>query len=112
MGLGAIVVSQIKCVLLIRNLLYLVATGRIFAFADNVGGAPLGANRRVVGVAAEHDCHRPSWTEEIRFQCNSRLTFRPSLSDRTLAVNLQHTCHTPYSDRQLSLEVVEFIQVR
>jgi hypothetical protein len=48
----------------------------------------------------------------IRFQCNSRLTFRPSLVDRTLNVNLQHTYYTPYSDRQLSPEVVEFIQAR
>ena len=51
-GVAEIVVSQIECVLL-RNLLYLVATGSsfafgsIFAFADNGGGAPLGANRRV-----------------------------------------------------------------
>ena len=48
----------------------------------------------------------------LRFSCKSRLTFTPSLADRTLAVNLQHTHHTPYTDRQLSTEVVEFIQAR
>jgi hypothetical protein len=47
-----------------------------------------------------------------RFPCKSRLTFRPSLGDRTLAVNLQHTYHAPYTDHQLSPAVVEFIQGR
>ena len=47
-----------------------------------------------------------------RFPCKSRLTFKPALGDRTLAVNLQHIYHTPYTDRQLSPAVVEFIQAR
>jgi hypothetical protein len=45
-----------------------------------------------------------------RFPCNSRLTIRPSLGDRTLAVNLQHTYHQPYEDIRLSSAVEEFIQ--
>ena len=47
MWMGAIVVSQIGCVLL-RNLLYFIATGFTIAFADNGEGALLGSiNRRV-----------------------------------------------------------------
>jgi hypothetical protein len=47
-----------------------------------------------------------------RFSCQSHLSFRPSLEDRTLAVSLRHTYHMPYEDHQLSTEVLEFIQAR
>jgi hypothetical protein len=47
-----------------------------------------------------------------RFSCQSHLTFRPSLGDRTLTVNLHHTYHTPYADHQLSEGALEFIRVR
>jgi hypothetical protein len=47
-----------------------------------------------------------------RFSCNSRLTIRPSLGDRTLAIKLRHMYHMPYTHRQLSPEVVEFVQAR
>ena len=45
-----------------------------------------------------------------RFSCHSRLVFRPSLAQRTLTVNLQHTHHTPFADHQLSEAALEFIR--
>ena len=47
-----------------------------------------------------------------RFSCQSYLAFRPSLENRTLAIILRHTYHTPYVDHQLSPAVLEFIQAR
>ena len=47
-----------------------------------------------------------------RFSCQSYLSFRPSLENRTLAIILRHTYHTPYVDHQLSPAVLEFIQAR
>jgi hypothetical protein len=47
-----------------------------------------------------------------RFSCQSRLTFRPSLKNRTLTINLHHTYHTPYADHQLSEVALEFIRTR
>jgi hypothetical protein len=47
-----------------------------------------------------------------RFLCESRFVFKPSLENRTLAVSLQHTYHTPYANHQLSEVALEFIQAR
>jgi hypothetical protein len=47
-----------------------------------------------------------------RFPCESNLTMRPSLQDRTLFVSLCHTYHIPYKDIMLPLTVTEFIDER
>ncbi|KAK9427273.1 hypothetical protein V1505DRAFT_53740 [Lipomyces doorenjongii] len=37
-----------------------------------------------------------------RFSCQSYLAFQPSLEDRTLAITLRHSYHSPYMDRKLN----------
>ena len=47
-----------------------------------------------------------------RFPCQSSLIMQPRLDDRVLTLELYHLYHQPYSDRQLSSEVIDFIDAR
>jgi hypothetical protein len=47
-----------------------------------------------------------------RFKCESRLILNPSFEQRAMEISIHHHYHTPYSDRSLSSEVVDFIQER
>ncbi|CAK7563935.1 MAG: hypothetical protein SEPTF4163_001817 [Sporothrix epigloea] len=47
-----------------------------------------------------------------RYACESLLTFRASLEDRVLVLNLRHSHHAPYSGTGLPPEALEFINSR
>ena len=44
-----------------------------------------------------------------RFKCQSKLTLKPSLEQRTLGINMYHHHHIPYFDCQFSSEVMQFL---
>lgn len=47
-----------------------------------------------------------------RYKCKSSLLIRPCFETRTVELSLKHEYHSPYIDKSLSPEIINFIELR